>query len=93
MKNGYIIGESSATFNCINRSFTVAYQGIDGITLHGHVTQLTQNDYQVFVREKGVIIQCKRDEYGILSCQLGRKKNVPWIDGISNAVARTILEQ
>ena len=94
MKNSYVVGGNYASsFNCISRSFTVSYRGLDGIILHGQVTQLSQNDYQVFVKEKGVIIQCKRDEYGVLSCKLGSKKNAPWVDGISNAVARIILEQ
>jgi len=94
MKNTYTISNDIASsFNCINKSFTVSYRGGDGVLLHGHVTQLSQNDFQVFVIEKEVIIQCKKDEFGILSCKLGSKKNVPWIDGISSAVARTLLEQ
>ena len=94
MKDNYtFIPNTNLAFNQLNRSFVVAYRDIDGTVLHGHVTQLSNEDYQVLVQEKQVIIQCKKDENGIVSCKLNRKRNVPWVDGISNAVARTLLEQ
>ena len=93
MKNSYLISSNANSFNFLNRSFTVLYHGLDGVTLHGYVTQLSSTDFQVYIKEKDVIIQCKRDEFGILSCNLNSKKNVPWVDGINNAVARMLLEQ
>ncbi|WP_207533596.1 hypothetical protein [Desertivirga arenae] len=94
MKNNYVgVRQTTPVFGHFNHSFTVRYKGVDGLTLHGYVTQLSANDYQVFVKEKGVIIQCKKDEYGLLTCKLNSKGNVHWVDGISRAVAQTLLEQ
>jgi hypothetical protein len=93
MKNSYLSPHSAGSFNCLHSTFVVSYKDVDGTILHGYVTQLSKDDFEVYIKEKEVIIQCKKDESGIVSCKLNSKRNVPWIEGISNAVARNLLEQ
>ncbi|WP_256010978.1 hypothetical protein [Desertivirga xinjiangensis] len=94
MKTRFAIGPDTSThFTLFNKSFTVAYKHTDDTILHGYVSQISKDEYEVFIREKEVIIQCKRDSHGILSCKLNSKGNVAWVDGICGAVAKTLMEQ
>ncbi len=71
-------------------AFSVTFLDENGHILHGTVKQLTDDDYEVFVKEKGVIIHCTKSISGKLSCKLNSKKNAPWVDGISNEIAKKI---
>ncbi len=77
----------------INRNFKVSYQQSDGFVLHAVVSHVTGDDYEVFVEEKGVIIHCTKDENGILSCRLNSNGNPHWVDGISEEVAKKIMNE
>jgi hypothetical protein len=72
------------------KKFHVSYQDNDGSVLHGLVKQISNDDFQVYVQEKGVIIHCTRDEYGFLSCKLNTFGNPDWVDGISEEVAKEL---
>lgn len=72
------------------QNFQVSYMDHDGSILHGVVKQITKDDYQVYVKEKQVVIHCTRDLDGILSCKLNRHGNPDWVDGISDEVERAL---
>ena len=94
MKTRFAIApDSSQRFSLFNKSFTVVYKHTDNTVMHGYVSQTSKDEYEVFIREKEVIIQCKRDPHGILSCKLNTKGNVSWVDGICAEVAKTLMEQ
>lgn len=76
----------------IRKNFKVSYQHHDGSVLHALVSQITRDDYEVFVEEKGVIIHCTKDEHDVLSCRLNSNGNPLWVDGISKEVAKIILK-
>jgi len=77
----------------IRRSFKISYQHYDGSVLHAVVTPVTKDDYEVYVKEKGVIIHCTKDENGVLSCRLNSNGNPLWVDGISKEVAKRIMSE
>jgi hypothetical protein len=61
--------------------------------LRGLVTQLSDEDYEVFVPEKEVIIHCTKDADGGLICKLNSRRNVPWVDGISQAITEKLSKK
>ncbi|MEJ6980593.1 hypothetical protein WG906_09045 [Pedobacter sp. P351] len=73
------------------KNFKVTYQDKDGSVLHGFVKQVTFFDYEVYVKEKGVIIHCIKNEEGLLTCALNSHKNPAWVDGLSEEVAKRVL--
>jgi hypothetical protein len=72
------------------KNFTVRYTDKDGLILNGIVTAVNVDHYEVFIKEKGVIINCTKDFKGQLSCTLNTKVNPVWVDGISKEVERAI---
>jgi hypothetical protein len=76
----------------VRKSFKISYQHYDGSVLNAVVKPITQDDYEVFIKEKGVIIHCTKDENGILSCRLNSNGNPLWVDGISKEVAKEMMD-
>lgn len=76
----------------LNTSFTISHKQLDGPILTAYIRQLSNNSYEVFVKEKEVIIQCKKDQNGMITCELS-KRRIPWVEGISNEITKALLEQ
>ena len=76
----------------IGQNFKISYRDYDGTVLNATVKSITNDDYEVFIKEKGVIIHCTKDENGVLSCRLNSHGNPHWVDGISEEVAKAIME-
>ena len=73
--------------------FNVVYKDETGTTLHGSVKKITENDYEVFIKEKAAIIHCTLDSNRLLSCRLNSLRNPPWVDQICREVAKKIKEK
>lgn len=75
------------------KNFEFIYRGQDGQHLNCYAKQVGYNDYEVYVIEKGVVLRCTADASGAVSCNLSTKRNLPWVDGISEEVENRISEQ
>lgn len=73
-----------------SENFEVTYVDGDGAVIHGLVKQITYSDFQVYIKEKDVIIHCTKDEDGTLSCKLNSHGNPGWVDGVSGEVAKKL---
>jgi len=72
------------------QTFNIVCKDSNGMRLHGTVRQISHTDYEVFVKEKGVILHCTADEHGVFACRLHTKGNLTWVEGISREVAERI---
>jgi len=77
-------------FSDTANTFDVSYQQQDGTVLHADVRAHNKDHYEVFIREKNVIIHCTTDANGALSCKLNSKENPRWVDGISKELAKRL---
>ncbi|WP_423147902.1 hypothetical protein [Rubrolithibacter danxiaensis] len=75
------------------QSFKISYFDEKGDLLTGIVKQISKDDYEVFVKEKGVVIHCIKGENGTIVCNLNSVKNLPWIEGISKEVEKELSLQ
>lgn len=73
-----------------HKNFKISYQHNDGSVLNAIVRPLSEDDYEVFIEEKAVIIHCTKDENGVLFCRLNSNGNPLWVDGISKEVEKWI---
>src|SRR5687768_1462539 len=81
------------SFSNVNSEFfTVRYVDRKGLIFTGIVKAVNIDHYEVFIKEKGVIIHCTRESNGQLSCILNSKHNPAWVDGISREVERTVSQ-
>lgn len=71
-------------------NFEVSYEDPHGNILHAVVKQITNDDFQVYIKEKEVVIQCTTDEEGVFSCKLTMNRNPVWIDGVTREIGKRI---
>jgi hypothetical protein len=71
-------------------TFKISYLDKDGQPIIGDVKQITQDHFEVFIKEKGVKVHCMKDKDGVLACRLNRKREVSWVEGIGKAIAERV---
>ncbi|WP_207426267.1 hypothetical protein [Pedobacter sp. SYSU D00535] len=71
-------------------AFEITHHSKGGFTLNASVRKITDSDYEVFIKEKEVIVHCTREQNGILSCRLHSKGNPQWLDELGKEVAKRI---
>lgn len=71
-------------------NFKISYFDNDGQQIIGDVKQITQDHFEVFIKEKGVKVHCIKDKNGVLACRLNRNREVSWVAGIGKAIAERI---
>ena len=73
--------------------FDVAYQDDSGAMVHVSVRKVTEEDYEVFVKEKGVIIHCLKDKNNGFYCKLNTYRNPPWVDQLCFELGKKLNEK
>lgn len=73
--------------------FEVTYRAKNGTALHGTVKKHSDKDYEVFIKEKEVIIHCIKDADGVISCHLNSRRSIPWVKGISREIAKKVASE